>query len=95
MALYKCFTLTSTSKLPDPKGPLSKEVPSSTISTINTKVKKVIEVSNTATEKKIRAPYVKLGQDVKAQVGKYAAENGPIATLRKFAKTHPNLKEST
>lgn len=32
---------------------------------------------------------------MKAQVGKYAAENGPIATLRKFAKTHPNLKEST
>ena len=52
MALYKYFTPTSTSKLPDPKGPLSKEVPSSTISTINTEVKKVIEVSDTATEKK-------------------------------------------
>ena len=97
MALFKYFAPSSSSKLPPPDGPLSKEVPSSTISLINDEVKKVlVDNENPSTcVKKQPKHYSKFAPDVKAMLGKYAAEHGVAATLRKFAKTHPGMKEST
>ena len=42
-----------------------------------------------------RQPYVKYWPEEPYKVGKYASENGPIATLRKFQQRFPNMKEST
>lgn len=106
MTLYQYFArakeITSTS-LPDPNGPLSSTIPSSKISAINREVAKVLPPAGECTlgsenadrSKKSRGHYVKLNQREKAEIGKNAAEHGVASTLRKFAKKHPGLKEST
>ena len=72
------------------KGQLSKLVPTSYISEANKEV--------SAELKKLgkRTPYLKLTPEKKADIGKYAAENGIKSAVRHFSKDFPGaaLKET-
>ena len=96
MALYRYFKKTSGNEagnhlLPDEKGPLSKLVPSSYISEANK------EVSATTSNLEKRGPYLKLTPEKKADISKYAAENGIKSAVRHFSKDFlgTTLKETT
>ena len=95
MTLYNYFSRSSSNSstspdIPDPNGPLSEKLPSSKISSINKEVSDAVKADRTKT----RAPYIKLTQKEKAEIGKNADEHGVASTLRKFVKKHPELKES-
>ena len=78
--------------LPDPHGPLNKQLPSSSIEETN---KEVDICYKTASTEKKHSPYSFAAPDQKAKIGKYAAENGTTNAIRHFSKEFPNLKEST
>lgn len=82
--------------LPDPAGPLSKEVPSSSIRKANEEVKATLEKQK---ETKKRGPYQtqSLPADEKLKIAKYASLHGTTAAIRTFKKEMPELtlKEST
>ena len=84
--LKKTVVGTSTGTLPDPDGPLSYKIPSSTIIETN---KQGLEV----TEKKRRGEYNKLSPEDKAAVGKYASENGVTKAMRHFKEK--DVKETS
>ena len=50
------------------------------------------EINNLSSK---RQPYVKYSPEERYKIGKYASENGPIATVRKFQQRFPNMNEST
>ena len=79
--------------LPDPHGPLSKDI------ITNTHVRQVQqEVEQEASsEKRSQGPYISLTPAQKFSIGKRAAENGVTATLRYYSKSFPDLvlKETT
>ena len=50
------------------------------------------EINNSAAK---RQPYVKYSPEERYKIGKYAGENGPIATVGKFQQRFPNMNEST
>ena len=74
--------------LPDPTGPWSVNIPSLTISAINTKVVSAIE---RPTANGDRGPYLHLTSEQKYYIGKRAAEFGVTSTLRHYSKTFPDL----
>ena len=84
MALFKYFKREK--NLPDPQGPLSEAVPSTSIEEANKEVKAEL------TEKcgKARAPYMVATSEQKAKVGKYAAENR-LAPSTMQSMTPPRL----
>ena len=89
--LHRYFTPQTRSEcLPDPRGPLSREIPSSAITAANSEVKAILGNET----KKGRGHYHKLLPEIKANLGKYASVNGVVATLRRYSKTYPSLKES-
>ena len=93
MALFKYFKRERRHDcLPDPHGPLNKQVPSSSIEEANKEVDICYKATNV--EKK-RSPYNFATPEQKAKIGKYAAENGTTNAIRHFSKELPNLKEST
>ena len=92
MALYKYFT---SSKLPNPNGSLSNKIPSSTIAFVNSEVTKVYSSQESSGNGKRRGPYSKFTPQVKAQLGKYAAKHSVASTLQRYAKSYPDLKESS
>ena len=49
------------------------------------------EINNSSSK---RQPYVKYSPEERYKIGKYASENGPIATVRKFQPRFPNMNES-
>lgn len=55
----------------------------------------MLEKSSTPQSKKKRGTYVIYSPSDRARIGKYAAENGPASTLRKFKTDFPDIKEST
>ncbi len=59
-------------KLPDPQGALSKEIPLSSISAANTEVAAVLQPS-AAGVKAIRGTYLKISAEKKAKIGQCAA----------------------
>ena len=89
MALHNYFKTIEEGNLPDPRGSLSKVVPSSAISAANSEVK----ARGLGTSK--RGSYAKLTQQQKAEIGKRAAEHGIASTIRYYAKRLPDcpLKE--
>ena len=91
MALHNYFKTIEEGNLPDPRGSLSKVVPSSAISAANSEVK----ARGLGTSK--RGSYAKLTQQQKAEIGKRAAEHGIALTICYYAKRHPDcpLKESS
>ena len=58
-----------TSLAPDPKGPLSQEVPSTSIIEANKEVKKVIDQPP---KKRKGSTYIKVTPEVKAKIAKFA-----------------------
>ena len=89
MVLYCCTCV----YLPDPEGPLSKEIDPCTIRFINEKVKPEIEKSRSGK----RGAYVKRTPHQKALIGKRAAEHGVTATICHFSGRYEgcDLKETT
>ena len=81
MALYKYFK--KASSLPDPEGPLSAEMPSSSILAANKELEGVKESSNTG---KKRGQYKHYTASEKAKVAKRATECGVTNTVRYFAQ---------
>ena len=82
MALQKYFAKQKKTTLPDPTGALSREVPSSAIVSANNEVQTIASSSESSVSKK-RSPYSKsFSPQVKAEIGRYAAENGVASTLR-------------
>lgn len=78
-----------TEGLPDPKGPLSLVVPSPTISAN----KAVQEVQK---DHKKRGSYIKLTDEQKAGIAKYALENGNSSAVKHFSKKLDKpIKESS
>uniref|UniRef100_A0A1X7SP85 HTH CENPB-type domain-containing protein n=1 Tax=Amphimedon queenslandica TaxID=400682 RepID=A0A1X7SP85_AMPQE len=102
MALLKYFTVkekqqnqsqsANSIQLPSPTGPLSQEIPSSSIIATNAEVSKVLNADKAISK---RGDYMKLNIKEKAEIGRRAAEEGIASTIRNLAKKYPNLKEST
>ena len=90
MALY-CYFKASDTKLPDPRGPLSKDVPSTAaIAAANGEVKHVVELQRGKT----RGPNTKFTPEQKAEIGKQAAEHGVVATVRYYEERVPGNTRS-
>ena len=68
-------------------------MPSSAIVAANKEVKKVQDDKTSKSGK--CGPYSKFSPQIKAEVGKQAAECGVAAVLRNNSKKYPDLKEST
>ena len=99
MALYRYYQLSekSSTKLPDPRGPLSKLVPSSSIASANENVKSLLESKERTPNGRKGQHYTKISPEVKAEIGRRAAEHGVAATIRFYIKKLPDceLKESS
>ena len=92
MALYRYFQAKTDAQLPDPRGPLSKELPSTAILCANREVTNVLQLQQT----KSRGPYTKFTPEEKAEIGKRAAEHGVAATVRYYKKRYSQgIKESS
>ena len=90
--LVKEPSSSETAGLPDPNGPLSEVIPSSTIAAAN---EKVCAIDKTGAASK--TPYLHLTAAQKYQVGKRAAEFGTTNTIRYYARRFPGipLKETS
>ena len=97
MSLHGYFKISS--KLPDPNGPLSKEVPSEAIKEANKSVERAtknIGTSECGGGKRGRGAYMKFTPVQQAQVAKYAVENGNQAAIRHYSKEFcAEVKKST
>ena len=90
MSLY-CF-FRPVKKFPDPNGDLSAIVLPAAIREVNKEVAKVME----AAECRKRKSYKKISDSLRAQIGRYALENGNAAAVRHFSKEfETSLSEST
>ena len=76
--------------LPDQNGPISKEIPFLQIREANEEVSKVLEAAGKC------KPYLKVPDNKKAVIAKYAAEHGIVSAIAHFAPDFPQnaLKES-
>ena len=82
-------------RFPDPKGGLSATVPTPAIHQVNKEVEAVLKENATDHGRK-RKPYKKISDELRAKVGKYAAEQGNTVAIRKFSqKFESPLSEST
>ena len=92
MALLK-YLKSKKSPLPDPEGPLSVHVIGQFIEGAN----EVIRVTLNDKQSTKRSSYLKATPEQKVVIGRYAAENGIVNSIRRFQKDFPNdsLKEST
>ena len=78
--------------LPDSKGPLSAIISSQQITAINKAVLKSKE-SHRGTS---RSPYVKVSDTEKAEIARYAVENGNVKAAKQYSqKLGKEIKEST
>ena len=77
MALYRYFQTSekSSRKLPDPRGPLSRLVPASSIVPANEKVQSVLESKERTQSGRKGQRYSKLSPELKAGMGRQAAEH--------------------
>ena len=94
MALLKYFK--KTSLLPNPNGPLSERMPSSSITSANKEVQSELNSDGETLGSK-RGHYARYSDEERTQVAKRASEMGVTNSLRFFGKKfadHP-LKEST
>ena len=84
MSLYKYFKRVDISaSLPDPKGPLSDQIPTASIAEANKEVlKAVAEVK----EPEKKGPYIIVTPEYKAKIAKFASINGNSVAARKYTK---------
>ena len=87
MAPYRYFQALEKSsfKLPDPRGPLSRLVPLSSIISANKKVQSVLESKDRTQSGRKGQHYPKLSPELKAEIDRRAAEHGVAATVRLYA----------
>ena len=96
MSLYAYFQRTSKSCLPNPQGPLSKQLPSSCIESANNHVEEVTKQTTTEGAKgRKRGPYKKCTPNDRAEVANYATLHGTSAAIRHFKARFPDLKWTT
>jgi hypothetical protein len=95
MALLKYFKRKD-SVLPSPSGPLSEQMPSSSIASANNEVKDLV-FAGIEVKKVKRGPYIKYSDEERFKVGKYASEMGVTKSLKFFKNEFADrpLKEST
>ena len=95
--LYKyfkpCRKVTCNMPLPNPEGPLSKEIDTETIKELNKEVEALVNSGRMGK----RSPYLKVTAEQRATIGKYASEHDIINAIRHFLPDFPEgaLKEST
>ena len=92
MALLKYLKPKDDSFLPDPQGPLSSVIPSSSIAAANENVVELLKY-----RKPKRGSYDLFTEEEKAKIARSASEIGVTSTIRKLSKSFPGrtLKEST
>ena len=83
MALHRYFKPIS-SKLPDPNGALSKEMPSMAIREANKSVEEATQAQNS--KKRSREKYGRFTSTQAAQVAKFAVEHGNQAAIRRYSE---------
>ena len=88
MALYRYFQALekSSCKLPDPRGPLSRLVPSSSIVSANEKVQSVLESKKRTQSARKGQRYSKLSPDWSLKSAGRQQSTGEAATVRLYAK---------
>ena len=90
MALLQYFKPLSKDQLPNPQGPLSAVLPPAAITSANESVQKQ------SVDAKKRGPYHRFSNEKRAEIGKYASENGVAAACRLYSKElEKPLNEST
>ena len=67
--------------LPDPSGPLSKQIPSTAIASANVKVLEALKEHGEEKKKRPRRPYLLLMPSQKYEIGKREAEHGVTASI--------------
>ena len=80
MALLQYFKPLSKDQLPNPQGPLSAVLPPAAITSSNESVQKQ------SVDAKKRGPYHRFSNEKRAEIGKYASENGVAAACRLYSK---------
>ncbi len=93
MSLYNYFK--PINGLPDPRGPLSSEIPPEVISVINKEVVQA-QKQEAATRSKKRGTYWSYSPTQRAEIGRYATLHGTTAAARYFSrKTKETISKST
>ena len=78
--------------LPVPHGPLARVIPSTAIESANREVQTVLDEAKS----RKRGPYRKYSPKERAEIGKFAVENGVLAAARKYSKVFGKpINEST
>ena len=95
MSLYAYFEKTSKSCLPNPQGPLSKQLPSSCIESANQQVEELAKQTTIVGKSGKRGPYKKYSPKERAEVANYATLHGTSAAIRHFKARFPDLKWTT
>ena len=96
MSLHRYFKIQS-NKLPDPNGPLSKEIPAEAIKTANDSVEQATKNSEASTSgKQSRGKYAAFTGVQQAQMAKYAIDNGNKAAIEHYSEEFcVSVKESS
>ena len=96
MSLCAYFQKTSKSCLPNPRGPLSKQLPSSCIESANNHVEEVAKQTTTEGAKgRKRGPYIEYTPKDRAEVANYTTLHGTSAANRHIKARFPDLKWTT
>ena len=78
--------------LPVPHSPLARVIPSAAIESANREVQAVLDEAKS----RKRGPYRKFSPKKRAEIGKFAVENGVLAAARKYSKVFGKpINEST
>ena len=93
--LYAYFQKTSKSCLPNPQGPLSKQLPCSCIGSANKHVEELAKQTTIVAKSGKRGPYKKYFPKERAEVANYATLHGTSAAIRHFKARFPDLKWTT
>ena len=89
MSIERYFKRLPSQQLPSPHGSLSLSVPSTAIAAANREVNRVLsrqQQDSTTTPKKTRGKYHSYSPEERAEIGKYATENGISAARRYFSR---------
>ena len=92
LALYIYFKASEkcSCELPNPRRPLSRLVPLSSIISAIEKVQSVLESKECTQSGRKGQHYSKLSPKLKAEIGRWAAEHDVAATVRLYAKRLPD-----
>ena len=86
--ILKYFKKEESTQLPDPEGPLSIKIPSSSIVSANKHVEPLLRA--TTEESCKRGQYDSFSEEEKAKIAKSACEIGVTNTIRKLSKYYPD-----